>query len=77
MDREVLALLFGVAKFHQYLYDHTKKDKLVLITDHKPQTYLFRHDVDIPTMASLRVQRWALTLFACKYRIEFREGSDN
>ena len=37
LDREALALVYGVTKFHQYLYGRD----FTLVTDHKPLTYLF------------------------------------
>ena len=77
IDREALALVFGVTKFHQYLYGRTGSDRFILVTDHKPLTYLFGHDSTIPVMASARVQRWALTLSAYNYIIEYKRGVEN
>ena len=60
LDKEGLSLVFGVTKFHQYLYGM----KFVLITDHRPLIGLFNEQRPIPPQASGRLQRWALTLTA-------------
>ena len=60
LDKEALAIIFGVKKYHHYLYGR----KFELKTDHKPLTHIFSETKAIPTMASGRIQRWALTLSA-------------
>lgn len=70
IDREGLAVVFGVKKFHQFLYGRT----FTLVTDHKPLTTLFASDRQIPQMASARIQRWALTLAAYQYEIQYKKG---
>ncbi|KAK4314476.1 hypothetical protein Pmani_014181 [Petrolisthes manimaculis] len=72
-DREGLALVFGVIRFHQYIYGRN----FTLIKDHKPLTYLFGREAASPTMASPRVRRWALTLSAYDYNIQYKKGKDN
>lgn len=37
LEKEALALVFGVKIFHQYIYGR----KFILETDHKPLTYIF------------------------------------
>ena len=73
LEKEALAIVFGVRKYHQYLYGR----KFELRTDHKPLMYIFNEKKSIPMMASGRVQRWALTLGAYSYTIRFLKGSDN
>ncbi|CAG2195305.1 unnamed protein product [Mytilus edulis] len=73
LEKESLAIIFGIKKFHQYLYGHP----VTIITDHKPLIGLFREDKPIPTMAASRIQRWALTLAAYEYTIVYKEGSLN
>ena len=58
VEREALALVFAVKKFHFYLWGQ----KFKLITDHKPLLGLFSNNKNIPTMASGRIQRWSLIL---------------
>ena len=57
-------------KFHQYLFGRRFEIK----TDHKPLTHILKESRATPTMASGRVQRWALTLGAYDYTIQHREG---
>lgn len=66
-------MVFAVKRFHQYLYGHP----FTIFTDHKPLTGLFSESKGIPSMASARVQRWALTLSAYQYKIVYRAGSEN
>ncbi len=58
IEREGLACAFGVKKFHSYIFGHP----FTLITDHKPLITLFNEHRAIPTHASIRIQRWTLTL---------------
>ena len=73
LERESLVIIFGVRKFHQYLYGNF----VTIITDHKPLVGLHREDKVIPAMAASRIQRWALTLSGYNYTIVYREGQDN
>lgn len=73
LDKEALAIVYGVKKYHQYLFGRRFEIK----TDHKPLTHIFSETRATPTMASGRVQRWALTLGAYDYIIQHREGKDH
>ncbi|XP_042372461.1 uncharacterized protein K02A2.6-like [Plectropomus leopardus] len=73
LDKEGLAIVFAVKRFHQYLYGRAFK----IYTDHKPLMSLFSETKCIPPLASARIQRWALTLSAYQYTIEYRAGKDN
>ena len=68
VEKEALSLLFGVCKFHSYLYGR----KFTLITDHKPLTSILGPKRGVPPIAAARLQRWALKLSAYSYEIEFR-----
>ena len=56
-------------KFHQYLYGQEVK----ILKDRKPLLGLFKADKAVPTMASPRIQRWALLLAAYDYELVYRE----
>ena len=56
LDKEALSLVFGISKFHKYLYGRD----FVLQTDHFPLIGLLKEDRAIPAMVSARIQRWAL-----------------
>ena len=73
LEREALSIVFGVKKFHQYLFGRP----FTLMTDHKPLESLFNEKKPIPTMAVARIQRWALTLAAYKYTIEYKPGAQS
>ena len=72
LDKEALAILFGVTKFHQYLFGR----RFTIYSDHKPLMYIFGESKSIPSVASARVQRWALTLSAYTYNIKYKRGKD-
>ncbi|KAM7293653.1 uncharacterized protein ISCGN_023255 [Ixodes scapularis] len=72
LDKEGLALLFGVQRFHQYLWGR----QFEAVTDHKPLLGLLGPDKAVPVQASPRVVRWALTLAAYRYKLVYRPGKD-
>ena len=73
LEKEALAVIYGVKKFYQYLWGR----KFNILTDHKPLVGLFREDKPIPVTAALRIQRWALTLAAYDYNIVYKPGSSH
>ena len=67
IEKEALSIIFGVRKFHQFLYGH----HFVLVTDHKPLTAIFGPTASIPPLAAARMHRWALYLSAYSYSLEY------
>ena len=63
LEKEALSIIFGIKKFHNYLYGR----KFIIESYHKPLFFLFSEKKGIPQMASARIQRWALTLSAYQY----------
>ena len=70
IDKEALAILFGVKKFHQYVYGR----HFVINTDHKPLLGLLGEAKPIPKQASPRMLRWAITLSGYDYNLRYRKG---
>ena len=73
MEKEALACVFGVKRFHSYLLGH----HFTLVTDHKPLLTLFNEKKAIPTQASARIQRWALTLAMYEYSLTFKRTTQH
>ncbi len=73
IDKEELALVYRVKKFHRYLFGRP----FTLLTDHKPLAHLFGENNPVPPMASARIQRWALLLSAYQYSIKYKRGQDH
>ena len=65
IDKEALAVAWGVKKFHQYLYGL----HFTLITDYQPLTALFS---PMSATAASHLQRQALFLSAYNYTIKYR-----
>ena len=70
LDKEALAIIYGVKRFHHYLYGR----KFAISSDHKPLQYLLSEARAVPVMASARLQRWAQLLGAYQYTITYRPG---
>ena len=70
-DREGLAVIAGVRRFHYYLAGR----QFSIRTDHKPLLGMLGEDKPISTMASPRVTRWALLLSGYKYKLEYVPGT--
>lgn len=73
INKEALALVFGVNKFHQYLFGR----KFTLVTDSKPLLTIFGDKKGIPQMAANRLQRYAWLLSGYNYDIEYVKSEKN
>ena len=67
LDKEGLAVVFGVKKFHQFVCGRN----VVIQTDHKPLLGLLSSDKPLPLMVSPRVARWRLALQAYQYKLVY------
>ncbi|XP_045763671.1 uncharacterized protein K02A2.6-like [Maniola jurtina] len=73
LDKEALAIMYGVQKHHQYLFGR----KFILKTDHKPLVYIFGPKGGIPQTAASRLQRWAAKLAAYDFDINYVKSKCN
>lgn len=70
IEKELLAIIFGVKVFRHYLYASTIE--FLIITDHRPLVYLMNlKDV------SSRLFRWKLLMSEFNFKIIYRAGSLN
>ena len=70
IEKEALALVYGVKKFHKYLYGR----QFMMITDHKPLLSILNAKAAVPSVAAARMQRWAVFLSAYQYEIEYKNS---
>ena len=68
IEKECLALIWAVKKFHVYLYGK----QFVLETDHQPLVYLKQSK-----MANGRLMRWALALQPYKFQVKAIKSTQN
>ncbi|XP_008184923.1 uncharacterized protein K02A2.6-like [Acyrthosiphon pisum] len=73
LEREGLAIIFGVKKFHDFLFGK----HFTLVTDNKPIAHILNPNKGIPTIAANRLQRWAYILMAYKFNIEWVSTDNN
>lgn len=71
LERESLAIIFSLKKFHKYIYGRN----FTLVTDHQPLQFIFGKNKNIPITAASRITRWALMLSAYNYDIVYKKGS--
>ncbi|KRY17328.1 Transposon Tf2-9 polyprotein [Trichinella patagoniensis] len=70
IDKEALAIIASVKKFHDYLYGRSFR----IITDHKPLLGIFAPNEETPYILSPRMLRWTVMLGAYVYDICYRLG---
>ena len=58
IQKEALAIIFALNKFHQFLYGRT----FILVTDHKPLIAVIGPTKATQALAANRLARWALML---------------
>ena len=73
IQKEALSIVFGVQKFRQYLL----RRKFKLYTDHKPLLSIFHPQKGIPEIVASRLQRWAITLSAYGYEVQYKPSAQH
>uniref|UniRef100_A0A914X065 RNA-directed DNA polymerase n=1 Tax=Plectus sambesii TaxID=2011161 RepID=A0A914X065_9BILA len=67
IKKEALALVFGMQKFHQYLWGR----HFILQMDHKPLVTIYGSKKGLPTTSANRLQNYAVTLMSYSFDIEY------
>lgn len=70
IDKEALAIIYGVNKFEKYLIGRT----FTLVTDHKPLQSIFGFRKGLPSTVTARLHRYAVRLSSFDFSIEYRDG---
>ena len=70
IEKEGLAIIFGVKKFHQYIYGR----QFQIITDRKSPLGLLQEHKGALSMAACRIEIWAIMLSAYNYELIFKSG---
>ena len=73
LDREALAIIFGVKRFHHYVYGR----KFILFSDNLPLCHILSPRKGLPGLAAARIQRWALELADYNFEVKHRSGARN
>lgn len=73
IDKEALGVVYALKKFYPYIYG----TKFTIRTDHRPLLGILGENKEIPVFSSRRMQRWALSLAAFDYTLEYIKGDTN
>nr|XP_018907427.1 PREDICTED: uncharacterized protein LOC109037282 isoform X3 [Bemisia tabaci] len=73
VDREALAIVWGVKRFFEYLYGR----KFTLYTDNKPVSHIFAPNALLPKFTLSRCANYASYLSNFNYDIKFRRSTQN
>ncbi|XP_065204153.1 uncharacterized protein K02A2.6-like [Planococcus citri] len=73
IDREALAIKWGIEKFAHYLYGA----KFTLITDSEPLVHIFDRKRSLPKLTVTRLQHYALYLTMFNFKVKYRRSEDN
>lgn len=72
IDKEGLALIFAVRKFHRMIFGR----HFTLQTDHKPLLSIFGSKTGIPVYTANRLQRWCTMLLNYDFKIKYINTND-
>ncbi|KAG7296766.1 hypothetical protein JYU34_020702 [Plutella xylostella] len=73
IDKEAMAVIFGITKFYNYIYGRSFE----LETDNAALVRIFGPTKSIPKMAAKRLQHYAIFLSAFKYKVRHIKSSVN
>ncbi|CAL8106073.1 unnamed protein product [Orchesella dallaii] len=73
IEKEGLAIIFGIKKFYKYLCGR----QFLLVTDHKPLLTIFGPKSQLPTYVATRLHHWSLYLSQFQYDVIYRKSADH
>ena len=69
IEREALGVVEAVKYFHKFLCGRS----FTVVSDHRPLKYIFDNQ-KVSERVSARLQRWAITLRAYNYQVQYKSG---
>ena len=69
VEKEALAVVWAVKKFHRYLYGRVFE----IHTDHRALQFVFSPEKSLPVMTVSRLARWAIILQSYTYTIRYEQ----
>jgi len=73
LEKEALAIVFTFTISPLFV----QKKKILILSDHKLLQSSFKEKKGIASLASVKLQLWALALLAYDYEIQHKKGTDN
>ncbi|BES87362.1 Hypothetical Protein NTJ_00167 [Nesidiocoris tenuis] len=73
IDKEALAIRWGVEKFYNYVYGRL----FILITDHRPLLHIFGKKRKLPSHTATRLLHYAIYLQMFEFDIEYRKSEQH
>lgn len=73
IDKEMLAIIFGIKKFHQFLYGN----RFTLLTDNKPLAQIFNPQKGLPAYSAMHIQHYAVFLQVFNFDIKYRKSEEH
>lgn len=70
IDREALAVMFAISKFHKYIWGR----KFTLVVDNEPLRHILNPSKCLPILAATRLQHWSAILSGYQFDIEHRKS---
>lgn len=73
IDKEAVAVMFGIRKFHDYIYGR----KFLIQSDSRVLSRILDENSEIPKHTASRLAHYAITLSGYNYKIRHKPGKEN
>ena len=71
IEKEALTIVWTTTSARQFLIGK----KIILGSDHRPLEFIFNRRKELPKVTTLRILRWAISLMAFDFDIEYVNGN--
>ena len=73
IEKEALALVWGMKRFQQYLFGN----HFTLVTDHQPLVSILNPEKGLPAVTAARLQRYVVALSECSFDIRYKSTAQH